>query len=300
MAIKGRLAQAAAVALGVLAVGPALASTPAADLFYERAVMTAADGACRLFAPDVGVALAASKAQARGAALRSGADPVGLATLEAQAGVAGSAGCQSANIAAAAQQVRSAFASYAHLDRMDFPGEFAAWIAERPASETAPRWHLSQRARFGWDVMLFGLAGHGADRPLTAVASFADGAQPYGARLVLRDPDATNGPYLDARQADIDGRIPIDGRLPPRSASRVFEAGEMTAADKALVTPDMPGAWSFAFPQAASDALAQLDPRETVAVEFLFTGDDGESVRTAYVEVGDFAAAKAFQSIPQQ
>jgi hypothetical protein len=300
MAIKGRLAQAALAALGVLAVGPALASTPAADLFYERAVMTAADGACRLFAPDVGVALAASKAQARGAALRSGADPVGLATLEAQAGVAGSAGCQSANIAAAAQQVRSAFAGYAHLDHMDFPGEFASWLAERPASDTETRWHASQRARFGWDVMLFGLAGHGAERPLTAVTSFADGAQPYGARLVLRDTAATSGPYLDARQADIDGHIPIDGRLPPRASSRVFEAGEMTAADKALLPSDMPSAWAFQFPQAASDALAQLDPRETVAVEFLFAGDNGDTVRTAYVEVGDFTAAQAFQSIAQR
>lgn len=300
MAIKGRLAQAAAMALGVLAVGPALASTPAADLFYERAVMTAADGACRLFAPDVGVALAASKAQARGAALRSGADPTSLAALEAQAGAEGSAGCGSANIAAAAQQVRSAFAGYAHLDHMEFPGEFASWLAERPASDTETRWHASQRARFGWDVMLFGLAGHGADRPLTAVASFADGAQPYGARLVLRDTGATSGPYLDARQADIDGRIPIDGRLPPRASSRVFEAGEMTAAEKALLPSDIASAWSFQFPQAASDALAQLDPRETVAVEFLFAGDNGETARTAYVEVGDFAAAKAFQSIAQR
>ncbi len=300
MAIKGRLALAAAATLGALAVGPALAATPAADLFYQRALMTAADGACRLFAPDVATALAASKAQARGAALRSGADPASLAAAEAQATVTGAAECRSAGMAAAAQQVRAAFASYARLDRMDFPGEFAAWVAERPASDTAPRWHISQRARFGWDVMLFGLAGHGADRPLTAVASFADGAQPYGARLVLRDTETTNGPYLDARQADIDGHIPIDGRLPPRASTRIFEAGEMKPADKALVMSDMTGAVAFEFPQAAVDALAQLDPRETVAVEFLFTGDDGETVRTAYVEVGDFAAAKAFQSIAQR
>jgi hypothetical protein len=300
MAIRGRLAQAAVAALGLVAVGPALAATPAANLFYERAVMTAADGACRLFAPDVATALAASKAQARGAALRSGADPASLTAAEAQAAAAGAAGCRSANMAAAAQQVRSAFAGYAHLDRMDFPGEFAALVAERPASEAKPRWHVSQRDRFGWDVMLFGLAGQGADRPLTAVASFADGAQPYGARLVLRDAATTSGPYLDARRADIDGHIPIDGRLPPRTSARVFEAFEMKPADKELITSDMAGALAFEFPQAASDALAQLDPRETVAVEYLFTGDDGETVRTAYVEVGDFAAAKAFQSIAQR
>src|ERR1700722_19703956 len=106
MAIKGRLAQATAAALGMLAVGPVLAATPAADLFYQRAVMTAAGGACRLFAPDVATALSASKAQARGAALRSGADPASLSAVESQADAAGAAGCQSAGIAQAAQQVR--------------------------------------------------------------------------------------------------------------------------------------------------------------------------------------------------
>jgi hypothetical protein len=60
------------------------------------------------------------------------------------------------------------------------------------------------------------------------------------------------------------------------------------------------GGWAFRFPAAAADALAGLDPREAVAVEFLFTGEDGESVRTAYVEVGDFAAARAFQAIAQR
>jgi len=297
MATRRRLAQAMAAAIGVVAVGPALAATPAATLFYQRAVMTAADGACRLFGPDIGAALAASKAQARGAALRSGIDPTSLAAFDAQASSAGAAGCRTAEITAAAQQVRAAFADYAHLGYMDFPGEFASWVAQRPTSEAGVSWRASQRARFGWDLLRFGLAGQGDDRPLTAVASFADGAQPYGARLVLRDTDATAEPYLDVRQADIDGHIPIDARLPPRAAARVFEAGEMKPADKALVTPDMAGAWSFRFPQAATDALAGLDPRESVAVEFLFAGDNGDVVRTAYVEVGDFASAKVFQAI---
>ena len=300
MAIRGGLAQAMAATIGVVAVGPVLAATPAADLFYQRAVMTAAGDACRLFSPDIATALAASKAQARGAALRSGADPARLAAVEAQANAAGVAGCQSAGITQAAEQVRAAFASYARLDHMDFPGEFVAWVAERPPVETEARWHVSQRDRFGWDVMLFGLAGHGDDRPLTAVANFADSAQPYGARLVMRDAGATSGPYLDARQADIDGHIPIDARLPPRSASRVFEADQMKPTEKQLLPSDIPAAWSFQFPAAATDALASLDPRETVTVEFLFAGDNGESVRTAYVEVGDFAAARAFQSIAQR
>ena len=54
------------------------------------------------------------------------------------------------------------------------------------------------------------------------------------------------------------------------------------------------------FPTLRKSAVltAGLDPRESVAVEFLFAGDNGDVVRTAYVEVGDFASAKAFQAIP--
>lgn len=304
MGTWGRTAQAAAAALVLMAsAGAAGAATPAAALFYERALMAAADSDCRLFQPDVSAALAASEAQARGAALRSGADQTEIAALAARAAAAAQAdGCHSADIEADAQRVRAAFQGYAHLDRMEFPGEFAAWTAARPAPSLQAQWRVWQRDRFGWDVMLFGLVGHGPDRPLMAVASFADGAQPYGARLVLRDPDLTSGPYLDAREADLGGRIPIDARLPPRSATRVFTAEAMSPAGRDLKGADMGAAWAFRFPPAAAEALAALDPREAAAVEFLFASGSGEgdSVRTAYVEVGDFAAARAFQAVAQR
>ncbi|HWF76181.1 MAG TPA: hypothetical protein VN694_03305 [Caulobacteraceae bacterium] len=292
-----RAALAATATLSLVAglAGAAHAATPAANLFYERALMAAAGQACRLFAPDVSVALSAAKAQARGAALRSGADAAALSGLEAQADAAGASGCRSPDILAAAVQVRSAFAGYAALSEMKFPGELSSWTASRPATDG---WRVVQRDRFGWDVMLFGVAGHGPERPLIAAASFADGAQPYAARIVLRDTALTSGPYLDAREADIAGRLPIDARMPPRSATRVFTA-EATAPAGVLQAPDMPGAVAFRFPAAAADALAGLDPREAVAVEFLFAGEHGDAVRTAYVEVGDFAAARAFQAVAQ-
>lgn len=296
MAIGGRAARAAALCAASLWAGQALAATPAANLFYERALMAAAGGACRLFAPDVAAALAAAKAQARSAALRSGADAASLAGLEAQASAAGAASCRSPGVTAAAAQVRAAFAGYAALDELKFPGELSSWTASRPAGDG---WRVVQHDRFGWDVMLFGVAGHGDARPLIAAASFADGAQPYGARLVMRDVSLTSGPYLDPREADIAGRLPIDARLPPRAASRVFAAEAMAPAG-VLQGPDMPGAVGFRFPADAAEALAGLDPREAVAVEFLFARENGEEVRTAYVEVGDFAAARAFQAVAQR
>jgi hypothetical protein len=297
-----RKAAAMLAGLGMLAIGGAAGgATPATDLFYQRAVMAAAGNACRLFAPDVAAALAAAKAQARGAALRSGIDSATLADLEARAGAAVSAaGCSSPDIAAGAVQVRSAFEGYARLDHMDFPGELRGWTALRGPTDGPARWLVSQKDRFGWDALQFGIVGHGPARPLVAMASFADGAEPYGARLIMRDPAATSGPYLDARAADLTGRLPIDARLPPRSATRVFAAEALSPAGTDLAGPDAAGAWAFRFPAAAAEAMAALDPREVVAVEFLFPGDDGDSVRRAYVEVGDFAAARAFAAIPQR
>jgi hypothetical protein len=299
MTSRNRAKQVVALAGAALALaGPAVSATPALNLFYERALMTAADGSCRLFAPPLSAALAAAKAQARGAALRSGADPATLRAVETHAASAAlGAGCASPDIAVAANRVRQAFEGYAQLASMNYPGENASWLAERPGEDGAPHWRLSQRARFGWDVMLFGVIGRGAMRPLAAVANFADGATPSGARLVMRDATITSGPFLDLREADINGRIPMDGRLPPRSSTRVFAAEAMTPAGGDLLAPDMKTGWAFRFPAEAKAALAGLDPRETVAVEFLIPGDSGETVRTAYVEVGDFAAGEAFEEL---
>jgi hypothetical protein len=52
--------------------------------------------------------------------------------------------------------------------------------------------------------------------------------------------------------------------------------------------------WAFRFPDSAAVELSRLDPREAIAVEFLFPGD---VTRRAYVEVGDFAAGRAFLQV---
>ena len=49
----------------------------------------------------------------------------------------------------------------------------------------------------------------------------------------------------------------------------------------------------FAFPAAAAQALEALDPREVVAVEFVYPDRPSER---ALFEVGDFAAGRAFLS----
>lgn len=261
-----------------------------ADLFFERTVMTAADGRCGLFTPEVSAALAAGAAQARGAALRAGADPKILAAREAGARrYAAQLDCRSPRVAAEAARVQQAFSGYSRVSRMTYPGDVADWRADRGSGRVA-RWRLAQDAAFAGGRMTFGLAGREGANALLAVADFPDGQTPYSARLVLRDSGRTLGPYLDPRA----GGQALSRKLPPRGATRTFMAEARSEADETLLPRGADEGWAFRFPAAAAQALADLDPREAVAVEFLFSG---ERVRTAYVEVGDFAAGRAFLQV---
>ncbi|MGR4866752.1 hypothetical protein [Caulobacter sp. LARHSG274] len=251
--------------------------------------MTSADARCRLFKPAVGSALDAARAQARGATLRSGASEDQVSALEARARAkAGTAPCGSKDLTTAAGRVRQAFDGYSTMLRMTYPGDRATWQADRSVSATIPMWRLSQPAGFGGDRLVFGLVGRG--NQMLAVASFADGAQPYAARLVLRDTLRTQGPYLNARNA-----MGLAANAAPRSASRVFGAETRDMAPPTLLPTGAKTGLAFRFPGEASEALSRLDPRETATVEFVFTSRGGvDVVRRAYVEVGDFAAGRAF------
>lgn len=272
---------------------PGWASAQPADLFFERMVMSAVDDRCRLFTPGVSAALAAGAEQARGAALRAGAEPRALKAMELEArNRAAGFDCRSSTVANAAARVQSAFAGYQRIQRMTYRGDLTEWRADRGLGRAA-RWRLSQSAAFGSNQMIFGLAGREGASALVAVASFPDKQRPYSARLVMRDPSRTQGPYLLARGP---GQS-LARKIPPRSATRSFLAEARAGAEDELLPKGAEDGWAFRFPERAAQALAELDPREAIAVEFMFPG---ERVRTAYVEVGDFAAARAFLQVAAQ
>jgi len=281
----------------MVSAGRAQAAVAAGDLYYERTLMLTAGQRCGLFTPPLMAALASAQAQARGAALRAGTAP---AVLDATGGRARAKAmttpCASRVLALAAERVRAGFQGYGALRTMDFPGDTASWHADRtpPKGPDLNVWRLVQTQRAGWDKVDFGLVAGRGGPGLAAVAAFADGAEPYAARLVMRDPALAGAPFLDPRTADARGRIPLSGRLPPRSATRAFSATGRAPAGREILPAGTAGAWVLRFPATAEAFLAGLDPRESVAVEFVFAGRAGDQVRTAYVEVGDFAAGRAF------
>lgn len=273
---------------------PCLAWAQPADLFYERAVMTAADARCGLFAPEISAALAAGAQQARGAALRAGVSPDALRDVERAAQAkAQTTGCASPDIATAAARVKAAFSGYSRITRQTYAGDVAGWQADRILSRNA-HWRLAQDANFGPDRLTFGLAGRDGADALVALARFADDAEPYAAHLILRDDTRSPQPYLERWNGGSTAGLPLSRRLPPRGALKTYSAGARSPAGADLLPKGTSSGWTFRFPDAAAAELARLDPREAVAVEFLFPGDQ---VRRAYVEVGDFAAGRAFLKV---
>ena len=294
--LAARAALAAGLGLAGVAAPMTVGAATAADIFWERAVMSAADSRCHLFTPDITAALLGARAQARGAALRAGAGEGSLQDLADRASRKVEAvPCRSPDLAIAAARVRTAFEGWGRIPRMAFPGDVAAWRADRTYSVDGPTWRLAQAGRVGAQGFTFGLAGRrGETARLIAVADFGDGPGPYSARLLVRDRARAPGAYLNVLQISTSGRLPLVSRAPPRSAATVFAATGRAAAERRLLAPGQASAIAFQFPAAAAEAIAGLDPREAVILEFSFMGRSGDIVRTAYVEVGDFAAGQAF------
>lgn len=272
----------------MLDVRPAMPETPF-DLYRERVAMAALGDRCRLFDADVDAALAAAAVQTRTTAIRAGygAEALDLGAAGAQDQVSHLA-CGSGRVQQAAQRVRDAYRAYSNLRRMAFPGDVGTWRADRSMPQQSASWRLAQDAWAGEDKVVFGVAGlRGADSVTLSVAS-PDGASPYGARLLMRDPSRLAEPLLRPASS------PLAARAPMRSAARVILADGRAPADPALRPRGADKAVAFRFPASAQKDLEQLDPREAVSVEILYPSDRGEVVRTAFLEVGDFDAGVAF------
>lgn len=276
---------ASAVALAALFASPGAAwARPGPDAaYYERSFVLAAHARCDLFQPGVVAALTAAAAQARGTALRGGLNDAQAAAAAARAQArAAAVACADPDLARVAERVRAAFGHWARTARMAFPGDRAAWSADRGAY-ARPTWRLSQAGITGASPVTFGVAG-GLDRPdrLAAVVSFIGRPRPYAARLAMRDAGVAPRPWLAG-----------DG-LAPASQRRVFMASGSAAAEASLLAAGRTAGEAWVFPDAAAEALSRLDPRESFVVEFLFRDD---TVARARFEAGDFAAARAFLTL---
>lgn len=286
-----RLALAAALVPMASTAAPAPGLQPGpGQLFYERTLVSAAGARCRLFTPEIAAALAASTQQARNAVMRSGADRTALAGVEKRArDKAAATACNAPDLAVVAERVKAGFAGYAKLTSMTFPGDLASWKADRGgASRTPAPWRLSQSTRAPLGPVTFGLVADPGGDALIAVAGWPGALAASGARVLVRDLAKSPSPYIDKRRND------LAGRTPPRSVTTAHLASGRSPAPAALLPAGAVSGAAFRFSAAVVRALEQLDPREALVLELVYPTRNGERVEAVALEVGDFAAGRAF------
>lgn len=281
----------------------------AEQAFLERTSLKAADEKCGYFTELERAALSAGQLQARGALLRAGlpSDSIESAAREVTR-FANTQDCGSKDFMQAVGHLRGAFAAFIGTMVMEFPGDEHDWSASRSRWDT---WRIVQNGSTEDYLFQFGLLAPDVEDPDAFPASFSrplenplvekpfrlavdlflteTDAPPSTARILIRDPDKSIEPWLGAIFSGEPGP-------PPKGITRAY-----WPSGREVITDPETGERRarFIFPNTATEALGELDPRERV--EILIQPDarskDVEPA-TLLIEVGDFAAAHMFSRLP--
>lgn len=303
----------AALAVSVLAASaPGVIAADASDavtaVSVSRYFLALADDRCHALQPDAAAALKAGYVQARNAALRAGhsMDDLGPWLQRARAAAA-AVPCGDAKLTKDFADAGAAYRRFIVQTRLDLPGVRAGWTADRAYGDDA-RWRLVQYQNLPDADVALGLYGP-LDAPrFTVMADFHGGEKPYAARLLTRDPDRLGSGLIDAGAFALTPAAPA-GFGSDSLSFMARDSAEVRVALRPEIKTNLAGftltgqhvaetagdAVRFDFPSRAWPAIARLDPREDMVVEFDF--DDGP--RYARFEVGDFVTGLTYVTLPQ-
>jgi hypothetical protein len=296
MTLFRSLLAAACATFALCAPAEAQASADAALATRVRAL--ALDERCALFSHDVRLALDAGAAQSRNALLRGGWTDMAVLSVAIRASdEADGLVCGGAEAAGVASEVTGAYQAWLQLRAMTFPGDHRTWSARR--LEAGEGWLLTQNvANIRGGPALFGIVRREDGRARLALALPRD-ERPRAVRALVRDRSIaptrveTEFVRLTARNE----AHPLAAAAAPDVFTRQIWAAERANVDAASPFAESLGspAALFWFSDSAIKALADLDPRETVAIEVDLAGRrNGERTERLYVEIGDFAPAAMF------
>lgn len=294
--------------MAVCALAPVTVSA-GPDTLTETAVkryfLAQADTRCHLLTPAAAMAVTAGYLQARNTAIRTTGTMGALAPwLEQARAAAANTPCDAPELKAAAQTAQDAYRGFVVQNRIDL----GAWRGDRTHSGTA-NWRLAQYQSNSDADAVLGLYGTLADARFVVMTHFADGTRPYAARLLVRNAGVVDAGLINRAERTVTRTAPLGFT---RATTLSFGARDSADVDVALrpeVRSNIAGfsasgdyvgknvtsaAVRFDLPTAAWRAMAPLDPREDVVVEF--DCDDGP--RYMRFEVGDFLTGLSFVRLP--
>jgi hypothetical protein len=274
---------AAALSASPSAAAHATEGPDARQAYVERRGLIETDARCNLLSADIRAALNVGAMQARGSLLRAGWTSTQVRGLERSViQAAGQRPCNDTRTLQSAAEARRAFTPWLSAGYMEFPGWQRTWLARRGASDG---WRLSQ-AIDAPRAAVFGVRQQGATQHLTLVITLDRGeTAPMSAQLVQRDVSRAA-----MREITLPQRVAYGIQAGAPSPS-----GAMTIPSTRTIERISGGRTqvAFTFPDSAFAALLRLDPREAIELRV----QNGRSVQSMYVEVGDIAAARAFVTL---
>lgn len=275
----------------------------------NRYFLALANDRCRVLPDDAAMALKAGYLQARNAALRAGHSMNDLGPwLQRARDAAASVACDAPKLTGAFHDAAAAYRRFIVQTSLDLPGLQASWRADRSYGDDA-KWRLVQYQNLPAADLAFGVYGSLNAPRFAVMASFHDGARPYAARLLLRNADLVGEGVILSGPNDV-AAVPPPGfgaaslgfmARDAQAVSAVLRPSVQTNGAGFSLTGDYVGtaqtqaATRFDFPSRAWPAMARLDPREDMVIEFDF--DSGP--RYVRFEVGDFISGLMYVTLPQ-
>ncbi|MGA9658919.1 MAG: hypothetical protein WBQ60_07455 [Asticcacaulis sp.] len=302
---------AAAAWLLSVGTGPLIAQT--ADDYtlpvVKRYYLVQADARCHVLEPAAGLALKAGYLQARNDALRAGLSMAYLAPWMAKARLAAEqTACDAPALTAEAATAQDGFRRFIAVPHVDFITSRTQWSANRAYSDDVT-WRLVQYQNTDKADLAFGLYGTLAHNSFSVMARFADGERPYSARLLVRNTEIVSTGLIEPAPYSITTQMPRGFSDFSAFSFMARQASETQAVLRPVVKTNLAGfsltgdyhgapqtedATRFDFPARAWLAIAKLDPREDMLIEFSLK--DGP--RYARFEVGDFVTGLTYVALP--
>jgi hypothetical protein len=267
------------------------------DAYELRLEARSADNACSVFTAVERALLDAAIKRSRDDAVMQGASPGQLDGFEQRQDDAFSIACREAFDLPGVTLHRQETLRLSGFDQARFEGRAQGWTAQRGGlSDEFAQWRIVQSLRQG--AANFGIFQQGDETALAL--SLRTALRPAYAVAYVRDVerapepvDLTAGGLLPPPDED-----PVSAwGAPSDRLERVF-ATETLSRQRAgeLAPASGQPAVGFIFPQALTEELANLSPREGARID-LYDGT-GAVIDRYWVEVGAFDAALAFMRLP--
>ncbi len=275
----------------------------------KRYFMVQADARCHLLNGPTSQALKAGYLQARNDALRAGLTMAYLAPwLEKAKTAADQSDCAAPSLMAEVNTAEGGFRRFMAVPHLELNSGRTEWLANRAYGDDQV-WRLVQYQTTDQADLAFGLYGGLNQNNFSLMAHFKDGIRPYSARLLVRNTDILTTGMINRTPYGLTETMPAgfsdysSFSFMARGISDVtadLHPGVKTNLAGFTLTGNYVGAQGpqdamrFDFPSRAWLAIAKLDPREDIVVEFVTE----KGPLYARFEVGDFVTGLSYIALP--